>query len=82
MATWHVVAYLLNDCSLLTLSHMYFEIFYSCRKELLRAIDVRLGALRQDLTAACARAAAAGFNLDTVSELKLFADQFGAIRLK
>lgn len=52
------------------------------KKELLRAIDVRLGALRQDLTTACARAAAAGFNLDTVSELKLFADQFGAIRLK
>lgn len=51
------------------------------KKELLRAIDVRLGALRQDLTTACARAAAAGFNLDTVSELKLFADQFGAIRL-
>ncbi|KAF7136412.1 hypothetical protein RHSIM_Rhsim08G0241800 [Rhododendron simsii] len=52
-----------------------------CVKELLRAIDVRLGALRQDLTTACARAAAAGFNLATVSELKLFADQFGAIRL-
>ncbi|GAB4850006.1 hypothetical protein Ancab_029305 [Ancistrocladus abbreviatus] len=51
------------------------------KKELLRAIDVRLMAVRQDLTTACARASAAGFNPDTVSELWLFADQFGAHRL-
>ncbi|XP_061352772.1 uncharacterized protein LOC133297622 [Gastrolobium bilobum] len=51
------------------------------KKELLRAIDIRLGAVRQDLTAACARASAAGFNPDTVSELKHFADRFGAHRL-
>lgn len=51
------------------------------KKELLRAIDVRLVAVRQDLTTACARASAAGFNPDTVSELQLFADQFGAHRL-
>ncbi|KAL3351868.1 hypothetical protein AABB24_020114 [Solanum stoloniferum] len=51
------------------------------KKELLRAIDVRLTAVRQDLSTASSRAAAAGFNLDTVSELQMFADQFGAHRL-
>ncbi|KAL3825077.1 hypothetical protein ACJIZ3_021106 [Penstemon smallii] len=51
------------------------------KKELLRAIDVRLVAVQQDLSTACARAAAAGFDIDTVSELQLFADRFGAHRL-
>ncbi|KAJ4849824.1 hypothetical protein Tsubulata_040649 [Turnera subulata] len=51
------------------------------KKELLRAIDVRLSAVRQDLTTAFARASAAGFNPDTVSDLQLFADRFGAHRL-
>ncbi|KAF8388690.1 hypothetical protein HHK36_025370 [Tetracentron sinense] len=51
------------------------------KKELLKAIDVRLVAVRQDLTTACARASAAGFTPETVSELKHFADQFGAHRL-
>ncbi|KAM7254641.1 hypothetical protein ACFE04_004021 [Oxalis oulophora] len=51
------------------------------KKELLRAIDVRLTAVKQDLTAACARASAAGFNPDTVSDLQLFSDEFGANRL-
>ncbi|XP_011079454.1 uncharacterized protein LOC105162955 isoform X2 [Sesamum indicum] len=51
------------------------------KKELLRAIDVRLAAVRQDLSTACTRAAAAGFNIDTVSELQMFADKFGADRL-
>ncbi|GAB2293229.1 hypothetical protein Dimus_027437 [Dionaea muscipula] len=51
------------------------------KKELLRAIDVRLVAVRQDLTTACTRASAAGFNPDTVAELQLFADQFGAEHL-
>ncbi|TKY64229.1 dentin sialophosphoprotein isoform X1 [Spatholobus suberectus] len=50
-------------------------------KELLRAIDVRLSAVRQDLTTACARASASGFNPHTVSQLKHFADRFGAHRL-
>ncbi|KAL2964540.1 hypothetical protein AAZX31_16G010000 [Glycine max] len=49
-------------------------------KELLRAIDVRLSAVRQDLTSACARASASGFNPHTVSLLKHFADRFGAHR--
>ncbi|KAK6148773.1 hypothetical protein DH2020_016298 [Rehmannia glutinosa] len=51
------------------------------RKELLRAIDLRLTAVQQDLSNACAGAAAAGFNVDTVSELQMFADSFGAHRL-
>ncbi|KAG0492474.1 hypothetical protein HPP92_005872 [Vanilla planifolia] len=51
------------------------------KKELVRAIDVRLVAVKQDLATACARAAAAGFDLASVSELLLFADQFGAFRL-
>ncbi|MCL7043306.1 hypothetical protein MKW94_011167, partial [Papaver nudicaule] len=51
------------------------------KKELLRAIDVRLGAVRQDLTTACARASAAGFTPDTVSELQVFSERFGAHRL-
>lgn len=52
------------------------------RKELLRAIDVRLVAVEQDLTRAYARASAAGFTSDTVPELQMFADRFGAQRLK
>ncbi|KAM0017557.1 hypothetical protein Hdeb2414_s0027g00689441 [Helianthus debilis subsp. tardiflorus] len=51
------------------------------KKELLRAIDVRLKAVKQDLDTACARAAAAGFNCDTVTDLQLFAERFGAARL-
>ncbi|KAF5743808.1 hypothetical protein HS088_TW08G00396 [Tripterygium wilfordii] len=51
------------------------------KKELLRAIDVRLAAVGQDLTAACARAAAVGFNPAAILDLKLFADEFGAHRL-
>uniref|UniRef100_A0A0D9X1H1 Uncharacterized protein n=1 Tax=Leersia perrieri TaxID=77586 RepID=A0A0D9X1H1_9ORYZ len=51
------------------------------KKELLRAIDVRLSALKQDLVTACARASSAGFSPDSVSELVLFADHFGAKRL-
>ncbi|XWS16126.1 hypothetical protein CRYUN_Cryun34aG0058800 [Craigia yunnanensis] len=53
----------------------------STKKELLRAIDVRLIAVQQDLTKAFARASAAGFNSDTVSELQQFADRFRAHRL-
>ncbi|CAI9779934.1 unnamed protein product [Fraxinus pennsylvanica] len=51
------------------------------KKELLRAMDVRLVAVRQELSAAFSRAAASGFNVDTVSELQIFADTFGAHRL-
>ncbi|CAN4086998.1 unnamed protein product [Withania somnifera] len=51
------------------------------KKELLRAIDVRLTTVQLDLSTACSRAAAAGFNLETVSELQTFAERFGAPRL-
>lgn len=51
------------------------------KKELLRAIDVRLTALKQDLAAACSRASSAGFNPNSVSELLHFANHFGANRL-
>ncbi|KAL6563335.1 hypothetical protein OROHE_005922 [Orobanche hederae] len=51
------------------------------KKELLRAIDVRLLAVRQDLSTTCSRAAAAGFNIDSVSELQMFAERFDAHRL-
>ncbi|KAI3727376.1 hypothetical protein L1987_67190 [Smallanthus sonchifolius] len=51
------------------------------KKELLRAIDVRLENLKQDLATACGRAMAAGFNHDTVADLQLFAVRFGATRL-
>ncbi|CAK7356470.1 unnamed protein product [Dovyalis caffra] len=50
-------------------------------KELLRAIDVRLAAVREDLATAYGRASATGFNLDTVPDLQHFADYFGAHRL-
>ncbi|KAG6780583.1 hypothetical protein POTOM_013449 [Populus tomentosa] len=52
------------------------------KKELLRAIDVRLAAVREDLATAYARASATGFDLDTVRDLQHFADRFGARRLK
>ncbi|KAE8656232.1 putative Sequence-specific DNA binding transcription factor [Hibiscus syriacus] len=48
------------------------------KKELLRAIDVRLIAVQQDLATAFAHSSAAGFNPDTLFELQQFADQFGA----
>ncbi|XP_065008466.1 uncharacterized protein LOC108952111 isoform X1 [Musa acuminata AAA Group] len=51
------------------------------KKELLRAIDLRLVTLKQDLATACARACSAGFTTDSVSELLLFAEYFGAKRL-
>ncbi|KAG5619326.1 hypothetical protein H5410_019150 [Solanum commersonii] len=51
------------------------------KKELLRAIDVRFTTVQQDLSTACSRAAAAGFNLETVAELQTFSERFGAPRL-
>ncbi|XP_073145275.1 uncharacterized protein [Henckelia pumila] len=61
--------------------YSYESIISSNEKDLLRAIDVRLVAVQQDLSTACARARAAGFNIDSVSELQMFADKFGARRL-
>ncbi|KAK8952450.1 hypothetical protein KSP39_PZI003249 [Platanthera zijinensis] len=53
----------------------------STKKELVRAIDVRLSAVKQDLATACARASVAGFNLESMPDLVFFADHFGAFRL-
>lgn len=64
----------------LVIANLRFQ--FLCRKELLRAIDVRLSALKQDLAAACSRASSAGFNPNSVSELLLFANHFGASRLR
>nr|GEU63493.1 hypothetical protein [Tanacetum cinerariifolium] len=46
------------------------------RKELQRAIDVKLATVKQDLAMACSRAEAAGFNHDIVAELQSFAERF------
>jgi len=52
------------------------------RKELVRAIDLRLEAIKKDLTTAIAHASANGFDPQTVSDLQRFADRFGAHHLK
>ncbi|ESQ35064.1 hypothetical protein EUTSA_v10006648mg [Eutrema salsugineum] len=48
------------------------------KKELLRAIDLRLEAIKKDLSAAIAHASANGFDPHSVSDLQQFADRFGA----
>ncbi|CAN6896180.1 unnamed protein product [Brassica oleracea] len=48
------------------------------RKELLRAIDLRLEAIQKDLTTSIAHASANGFDPQTVSHLQRFADTFSA----
>lgn len=52
------------------------------QRELLRAIDVRLMALQQELSVAFARAMAAGFAIEHMADLMIFAEQFGATRLR
>ncbi|CAA0214365.1 unnamed protein product [Arabidopsis thaliana] len=51
------------------------------QKELVRAIDLRLEAIKKDLTTAIAHASANGFDPQTVSDLQRFADRFGAHHL-
>ncbi|KAJ0755690.1 hypothetical protein HanPI659440_Chr09g0360631 [Helianthus annuus] len=51
---------------------------FTSRKELLRAIDVRLETLTQNLSTSCGRAVAAGYDHDIVADLQLFAERFGA----
>ncbi|CAN8292882.1 unnamed protein product [Cochlearia groenlandica] len=51
------------------------------KKELLRAIDLRLEAIKKDLTTAIAHASDNGFDPINVSDLQHFADRFGANRL-
>ena len=45
-------------------------------------INIKLAALKYDLSKACALAVTAGFNHHTVADLQLFAESFGATRLK
>ncbi|KAL5198732.1 hypothetical protein ABZP36_002244 [Zizania latifolia] len=45
------------------------------KKELLRAIDIRLSALKQDLVTACARASSAGFNPETCNKFMSLCQQ-------
>ncbi|GLJ37365.1 hypothetical protein SUGI_0758250 [Cryptomeria japonica] len=52
------------------------------KRELLRAIDARLMALEQELRMAFARAAAAGFEIEQMGNLMLFAERFGATRMR
>lgn len=59
-----------------------FSLVYLYRKELIRAIDLRLEAIKKDLTTAIANASADGFDPQTVSDLHHFADRFGAHHLE
>jgi hypothetical protein len=52
------------------------------KRELLRAIDARLRALHKELSMAIARADAAGFSEEHLENLLLFAQYFGATRLR
>ncbi|KAF8049365.1 hypothetical protein N665_2227s0006 [Sinapis alba] len=48
------------------------------KKELSRAIDLRLEAIKKDLTTAISQASSNGFDPQTVSDLQRFAETFGA----
>lgn len=52
------------------------------RSHLLRAIDVRLMTLYQELKVALARATAAGFSVGDMANLMAFSERFGANRLR
>ncbi|URD89455.1 hypothetical protein MUK42_27274 [Musa troglodytarum] len=51
------------------------------KKELIRAIDVRLITLKQDLATACGYACSSGFSVENVLDLIFFSEYFGANRL-
>lgn len=52
------------------------------RQRLLRALDARRMMLQKEQGMAFARALAAGFNLENMDDLVLFAECFGANRLR
>ncbi|GLJ37369.1 hypothetical protein SUGI_0758330 [Cryptomeria japonica] len=52
------------------------------KRELLRAIDARLMALEQELRMAFTRAAAGGFEIEHMGNLMIFAERFGATRMR
>ncbi|XP_064950004.1 uncharacterized protein LOC135599150 isoform X1 [Musa acuminata AAA Group] len=51
------------------------------KKELIRAIDVQLITLKQDLATACSHACSSGFSVENVLDLLFFSEYFGANRL-
>ncbi|GKB96887.1 hypothetical protein Tco_0983024 [Tanacetum coccineum] len=51
------------------------------QREAACTFDIKLAALKYDLSKACALAVTAGFNHHTVADLQLFAESFGASRL-
>jgi len=55
---------------------------YSPRNELLRAVDLRLMALEEELATSFNRAAGAPCSTQQISDLSAFAEHFGAIDLR
>lgn len=52
------------------------------RQQLLRYLDARRIMLQKEQGMAFARAIAAGFNIEQIGNLMLFAENFGAMRLR
>lgn len=52
------------------------------RNELLRALELRLTALREELSTAFSRAAGATCSTEKIADLTAFAEHFGAIDLR
>ncbi|MCO5563866.1 hypothetical protein L7F22_017516 [Adiantum nelumboides] len=62
--------------------HCHYTNADNSKKELLRAMDVRLSALQQEQGMAFCRATAAGFDSDGIEDLLAFSDFFGADHLR
>ncbi|CAK9232504.1 unnamed protein product [Sphagnum troendelagicum] len=72
-----------NDCSAVCLlsSGLLITSWVCYRRRLLRAMDARRLALQKEQGMAFARAGAAGFDMQYLAHLSVFADCFGATRL-
>ncbi|MCO5558282.1 hypothetical protein L7F22_011861 [Adiantum nelumboides] len=62
--------------------HCHYTNADNSKRELLRAMDVRLSALQQEQGMAFCRATAAGFDSDGIEDLLAFSDFFGADHLR
>jgi hypothetical protein len=71
----NVLYYILRSSGLLITSWVCY------RRRLLRAMDARRLALQKEQGMAFARAGAAGFDMQYLAHLSVFADCFGATRL-